>query len=356
MNNNMRKKLYFLCYSFGAVLLIRHSALLTEAADDGLVFPDYYEEKSGAVTYNCEIILPQNFDVGNFYAANVEGVYCSDYALALELIAEGRAVLDETIYPAEGDIPEWRYYNFEDGSVLGTGDTTFFVTQNSFHYASAFTRLSEKSSDQEQMPLKFSDAEECEKKIVDLMHGIGLAGEISFGYYALGHEEACAWEEHFDQNGESDEASYKQEWTEKDDAYLFYGYQEFQGIPVYHELMFLGGSMKYMNADNAAVQAIYTAGGIEKLQVNYTYILAVSDEYVSLKPFDDIADTINNKLNNIIGNMQYEIKSATLVQLVKHSQSQTYETMPVWYVETVSENGISVILVNASTAEEVFVR
>lgn len=356
MNNKIRKQLFLFSFVFWDAIFMYNSILLAEASDPQLVFPDYYGGENGVVKYNCEVILPQDFDAEDFHAVNVEGVYCSDYVAALDLLAKDKAVLEESIYPAEGDIPEWRYYTFEDGSVLGTGDTTFFVTPNSYHYASVFMHLSEYDANNKQPMLAFESAEECENKISNLMYDIGLSGEISFYNYALKHDEACVWEEHFNQDGGYDENSYKQEWTEEDDAYLIYGFQKFQSVPVYHELMFLGGSMKYMNADNAAVQAIYTSGGLEKLQVNYIYILAESEETVSLKPFDDIMDTIDNKLNNIIGNVQYEIKSATLVEMVRHNQSQSYEALPIWYVEAVSETGTLVILVNASNAEEVFVQ
>ena len=50
------------------------------------------------------------------------------------------------------------------------------------------------------------------------------------------------------------------------------------------------------------------------------------------------------------------ITEATLMEMVRHSQNQNYEALPIWYVEAESELGTTVVLVNAETAEEIFVQ
>lgn len=113
--------------------------------------------------------------------------------------------------------------------------------------------------------------------------------------------------------------------------------------------------MKYVTADNAVLQAIYTKNGLERLQVNYLYQFLLSEETVELQPFDRIARTVSEKLNGTLVEEQYQVEEARLMEMVKHGQDQSYEVLPVWYVEAVSSSGVTAVLVDASTAEEVFI-
>ncbi|MDO5345490.1 MAG: hypothetical protein Q4E91_07065 [Lachnospiraceae bacterium] len=317
--------------------------------------PDYYEAEDGNVSFQCVLRLPERFDKQNFRKAAVTGVYCSDYNACLEKLAEGRAVLNEEIYPAEGDIPEWHYYSFEDHSVMGTGDTTFFATENSYHYATVFSHLSNIELGEGGEAVSFSGMGECEKNAVNLLEQIGLETDMALYGYGLKAQEAQQWEEHMDPDGGYQEDQYKQEWTSEDDAYLIYGFQTVQSLPVYHELMFLGGSMKYVTADNAVLQAVYTKNGLEQLQVNYLYQFQLLDEAIELQPFEEIARIVSEKLNGTLVEEQYKVEEARLMEMVRHSQNQSYEVLPVWYVEAVSASGVTAVLVDASTAQEVFV-
>ena len=136
---------------------------LPAAEASAQTLPDYYEEENGNVNFQCSLRLPEGFDEQNLRKAEVTGVYCSDYNACLEKLAEGRTVQSEEIYPAEGDIPEWHYYSFEDNSVMGTGDTTFFATENSYHYATVFSHLSGAERGEEGEAPAFSSMEECKK-------------------------------------------------------------------------------------------------------------------------------------------------------------------------------------------------
>lgn len=319
------------------------------------IIPDYYEGEDGKVIFQCTLRLPEDFDEQNFRKVGVTGVHCSDYNACLENLAEGRTVLNEEIYPAEGDIPEWHYYSFDDNSVMGTGDTTFFATENSYHYATVFSHLSNTEIGEEGEKLAFSSIEECEENTVNLLERIGLEADMVLYGYGLKAQTAQQWEEHMNQDGGYQEEQYKQEWTSEDDAFLVYGFQTVQSLPVYHELMFLGGNMKYVTADNAVLQAIYTKNGLERLQVNYLYQFQILDEYIELQPFDRIAQTVSQKLNGTLVEEQYEVEEARLMEMVKHSQDQSYEVLPVWYVEAVSASGVTAVLIDATTAEEVFI-
>ncbi len=319
-------------------------------------FPETYEKDGDQVYFSCTLNLPQDFDESSIQKVEVEQVQCSDYEKVLSYLTGDRTITSEYVYPEEDGIPEWRYYTFDDYTTMGAGGTTFFTTPNSFHYSNAFRRLSEIQDGIESTQLSFATSEECEIQLEQLMQDIGLEWEGTMTSYALGYEEASQWEEHLSQEGGLDEEQYKLDWSSNDDAYLIYGYQQFQGLPVYHELMGIGGSMKYYNADNAVVQAIITAEGIQELYIQYLYNLQGTGEQAILKSFEKIADTVAFKLGQSLTGEQYKVTEATLMEMVRHSQNQNYEALPIWYVEAESELGTTVVLVNAETAEEIFVQ
>lgn len=319
-------------------------------------FPEHYERDDGQVKFSCALNLPEDFNEANIQKAVVDGLQCSDYEKMLAYLSGGRTIIDEYVYPAEDNIPEWSYCIFDDYTSMGAGGTSFYSTPNSEHYSGAFFKLSEMQKETETGQLEFMDAESCKAQLVEFMKNIGIEWNGMLSGYALGYEEASQWEEHLSQDGGLDEERYKQDWSSKDDAYLFYGYQQFQGLPVYHELMGIGGSMKYVNADNAAVQAIITADGIQRLDIHYLYRLSGTGEPADLKSFEEIADTVAFKLNQSLSGEQYQVSEASLMEMVRHSQDQNYEAFPIWYVEAASETGTTVVLVNAETAEEIYVQ
>lgn len=330
----------------------------SENASKGICIdiPERYEETSGRVSFHCEIEVPEGFDTGSLHKARVERVYSSDADKALEAFAKEKTIAEHHVSPAEGDIPQEDSYIFSDGSILSTGNGSSFVTKNSQHYSGAFWRLSQEGEEDSQEKFDFAEPDECEGKIGKVLQEIGYGAELEFESFSLNAETAKVWEEHLAQDGGYSEEEYKKDWSSEDNAYVFYAFQSFQGLPVFHELMFLGGNMKFVNADNAPVQVIYTPRGIEFLQISYLYQLEEEEEIISLRPFEEAARTVEEKINSILSDTEYEVKYAKLMQMVKHDRAQEYEVLPVWYFEADSQEGTMVVLVDAATAEEVFLK
>ena len=84
--------------------------------------------------------------------------------------------------------------------------------------------------------------------------------------------------------------------TSEDEAYFIYAYQENTGIPVFHELMSVAKQMSDDSPDNAPVQAIYSARGLESLTIDYIYNFKNEQNTVALKPFDEIASVVEEKI------------------------------------------------------------
>ena len=69
--------------------------------------------------------------------------------------------------------------------------------------------------------------------------------------------------------------------------------------------------------------------------------------------FETAVQTVEEKLNNILGENQYEVVQAKLFERVKRTEKQELEVRPVWRFDVV-ENGNShfAVLVDAGTGEE----
>ena len=319
------------------------------------VFPDFYEGENGRVSYHCRLQIPENLTGAELSQAKVEKVCSSNYEKALALLAKGRTVESEDIYPAEGIFSEMRYYTFSDGAILLTGDTTNFATANNDHYYQVFSKLDQSGPEIAQDTISWGTPREAEQEVRDLMEQLGYTVNVGLSVFALPYETAKEWEEHTNHDGEYVEEAYKPDWSEADDAYMVYGYQIYEGLPVYHEQMLLGGPMKYLNASNAAVQAVRTKGEMERFTANFLYQIEKGEGQIPLCSFDSVADTVSEKLNSYFDEAQYEVTDAVLVWIVRHNQEQGYDIFPGWYVEAKSQNGTEAVLVDASTAGEVFV-
>lgn len=156
---------------------------------------------------------------------------------------------------------------------------------------------------------------------------------------------------------EEEQAQKKEEWTQEDDAYVVYGFQTQDDLPVFHQWMSVFQSMAYDNIDNAVVSAVYSRRGIEQLRVEYVYYLEDTGETLTLKKFEEIAGTVEAKFENILNESTYEVTRAKLFQMVRLNENQEYAAEPIWYFEVV-EDGISksVTLVDAVTGKEIVLK
>lgn len=64
----------------------------------------------------------------------------------------------------------------------------------------------------------------------------------------------------------------KESWSQEDDAYFIYAYQQNEGIPVFHEQMSIAKSMAFDTPDNAPLQAIYSARGIPSSRSSVLFV------------------------------------------------------------------------------------
>ena len=316
-------------------------------------FPKSYntESESGKVKFNCTLELPENLNGRSIQKTSVEGLQDYNKDKAYAMFAEGKEISKKDQYDWEdGDVIN---YIFSDGSSLYLDN---FVNWGSAA-CSLYSYLGVRSADNIDL---FSggtvslDKDSCISEIKKDMNELGYDAEsLSFQAIPLSVDAMKKLRDQELSNGLLEEGKTK-EPTSDDEAYFIYAYQENNGIPVFHELMSVAKQMADDSPDNAPVQAIYSARGLELLTAGYIYTFKNEQETVTLKPFEEIASAAETKYESLLNDSKYEITRAKLYERVYTGEDQKYAEEPIWYFEIV-ENGSSktVMLVNAETGKEI---
>lgn len=322
-------------------------------------FPETYEKTSdsGKVTFHCQLELPQNRK-REIPVLAVDGLYCCDREKAWAMFGEGKEVVEKPeISVDEGKAP-YDYYLFADNESLGINEGINYQSSNSQYYLNIGVQDPDHQGRFEEEEVSFKSGEECIADIKNTMEELGYHSEdFLFGFYPLNFQVMKKLEEEYIQGNYLKEEQRKENWDQEDDAYFIYAYQQKEGIPIFHELMSIAESMAYDTPDNAPLQAIYSARGIEYLNINSVYSFQNEEGQISLMPFEEIAAVLEEKFENLLDDASYEVTRAKLYERVFLNEAQKYETEPVWYFEVMENDvGKSVVLINAETGKEVFLQ
>ncbi len=182
--------------------------------------------------------------------------------------------------------------------------------------------------------------------------------ETAYDYYALDHETMEKEYRAFDKSGQELGAD-TLSWGAENDCYFFTAVQQHEGLPVYF------GSQDFPEdgESNRPIQVLYSADGIERLEVSRLYSFSEPGETVSLLDFGTIAETVSKKYGDVIG-ASYTVKRAELYKMPVKQAGSTYDIKIVWLFE-VTESGVDsdtgkeyeytqYMFVNAADGTEVF--
>lgn len=319
----------------------------------GELVPAHYEQSDQNVIFNLTPEVPSGIDVTSIPIIEIEGLQFSDIDTARATFADGKTVINQIIGPANQYHPAEYSYVFDDATQLSSGgSTTTFSTENGRQYGTLLSRL---PPDLSKATLSFATPEDLFQAVSTAVNACGYSSDISFDYITLPAEQAQALEYHITPDGQIDQNSYKSSWTEEDNAYIIYGAQQIAGLPVYCEMYLLGQSMAQDIPYNAPIQAVYTTRGLEWLYVMAQYHYHITDETVSLLPFETAAQVVSQKLNNVLAAAPYEVYRAKLFLLVHMDAAQDYSADPVWYFEvaTPEDEDALIVLVDAVTGIEI---
>ena len=315
-------------------------------------FPKTYnaESKSGKVKFSCTLEIPENLNGRTIQKTSVAGLRDYNKDKVYAMFAEGKEISKKDQYDWDGgDVAN---YTFSDGSSLYLDNYVHWGSTTS----SLYSYLGVQQADYIDLFSSGSvslDKDNCISEIKKDMNEFGYDTEdLSFQAFSLSVDAMKKLRDQELNNGLLEEGKTK-EPTSDDEAYFIYAYQKNTGIPVFHELMSVAEQLSDDSPDNAPVQAIYSARGLEELNIDYIYDFKNEQDMVTLKPFEEIASVVEEKYENILNDAKYEITRAKLYERVYTDENQKYAEEPVWYFEVNDGSRKTVMLVNAETGKEI---
>lgn len=323
-------------------------------------FPKKYEKNSdsGKVKFNCELEVPENIKGQAISTVDVKGLYSCDREKAWSMFGEGKEIIEKPEIPVDEGKAPYDYYLFANDESLCINEDITYVSSNYKYYSNIGAQSSDNQAVFEETEISFKSGEECIAELKKIIDELGYHSEdFIFASYPLDFQTMKNLEEQYLQEGYLAEEKRKESWSQEDDAYFIYGYQKYEDIPVFHEMMSIARTMAYDTPDNAPIQAIYSTRGIEQLNISDIYAFENGETQASLKPFEDIAAVVEEKFENILNDAEYEVTRAKFYERVYLDEGQKYKADPIWYFEVVENNiSKSVTLINAETGKEIFLQ
>lgn len=171
--------------------------------------------------------------------------------------------------------------------------------------------------------LAFMTREDAFAKLEDCLKSIGFDIETQYHAYALDKDTLAAEEIHLGKTEGLAEDEYKDSWTEKDECYYFSVWQTYQELPIFYP--YCGIITVYGDDAYTAVQAILSRDGIEELTVDQVFDIHSVKPVESMMEFEDIAQAVSDKYNQILGTDTYQLTQAELCYVVENMQMK-----PAW--------------------------
>lgn len=323
-------------------------------------FPEKYEKTSGSgkVKFNCELEVPENIKGQAISTVAVKGLYSCDREKAWTIFGEGKEIIEKPEIPVDKGRAPYDCYLFANDESLSINEGIAYGSSNSKYYSYIGVQNPDNQDVFEEAEVSFKSGEECITELKKIIDELGYDSEdFIFAYYPLNFQTMKILEEQYLQEGYLTEEKRKESWSQEDDAYFIYAYQKYEDIPIFHEMMSIARTMAYDTPDNAPIQAIYSARGIEQMNISGVYVFEDREQQVSLKPFEDIVSVVEEKFENILNDANYEVTRAKLYERVYLNEEQKYEAEPIWYFEVVENNiSKSVTLINAETGKEIYLQ
>ena len=201
--------------------------------------------------------------------------------------------------------------------------------------------------------LSFMSRSEAFRMVENLLKEIGIEAEYEYVGYALNYETMQSEEYHEDINGNVDKSAYKGQWSKEDDSYYFFINQMYRQLPVYYKYYELFTEVTDMNMP---IQAIVAKDGIKELDIQKVFTFSEEKEIEEVASIEEIAATVADKFNQILGTGTYETTEARFYYYVDVASGQgEYEVKPIWIIKgTEKKGGQSVqIIIDAQNAKEI---
>lgn len=183
----------------------------------------------------------------------------------------------------------------------------------------------------EKKEFSFGTAEEALEEIMSFLEkaGIQLGENYKADIFYLDYETLREQERHYDAYGNVVEAEQPYEWSQADNAYLFYIHQTYCELEDYHHNRTAGGGKA--EDFNSQITVVYNAQGIVEIHVGHLSTYAMGFTQEELLDFETIADKVSQYFDYMLGNSTYEIDSAQLVcKFEEPDSSEIQKIIPIW--------------------------
>lgn len=314
------------------------------------------ESESGKVQFQCELEVPENWNGKKIPQCILESVNLVDSEKAYANFVEGKDILEQHNTPASDLYPEENYYILADGTDIGIGFEFGISTETSTYYFQIGITDAENMEKYISVTKSSVNEEEAVQKVSEVLEKAGYSTEdLQFQACSVSSDKLQEMEDQYIAEELLEESKRKPDWTPEDDVCIVCARQTVSGIPVYPELPVMAQALAYDTYESNPVLAIYSTRGIESLRVFGLYNFKETEETVSLKSFDEIAETVETKYENILDEFTYMVNRAKFYERVYINEKQQYVAEPIWYLELMDNNSQKyVMLVNAETGKEIY--
>lgn len=319
-------------------------------------FPATYQKSGEHVNINIESINPEK-------AYFIEG---SAKTMNLNYEAIGKTLIPENeIGQVDTEAKQILSKNMVDDTfyekmfIWGKDNFSYYTYQSNEIFSSV---NDEKKTSDYNLPLytpekvfSFCSAENALENIKTQLNEFGIRMDETYlvHTYYLDHEILKQQESHFDMDGNREESEYKTDWSEKDDAYLFYISQTYCELPDYHT----SDVMSVRAEDSSAqIMVMYGEEGILYMKVQDIGIYETGKKEIKLLPFETVAETVLNYFDSILDKATYEVTDSHLIcdYVSSHKAKDKKILCPVWAFHVIEskdgDNSINYELrVDAST-------
>ncbi len=278
-------------------------------------FPSSYQRSGEHVTIDIEAITPQS---AYFTEGTVELAKLNGEEIGVKLVPEDETEVVEEPYEGSGSrLSKGRVDNYYE-KLFSWGRNYFGYT--TYDVIELWDSINEEKRHPEyNLPLyaeektfAFGSADEALEVVKDQLKEFGIVIDDTYivSTYYLDHETLMQEEEHIDMEGNIVMSDYKTDWSEEDDAYMFYITQTYCDLPDYHTKE---KASSRAEDSSAQIQAVYGKEGILYLRVSEIAVYDMGDKQTELLPFEEIADIVLNHYDNILDDTTYQVTDARLV-------------------------------------------
>lgn len=314
------------------------------------------ESASGKVRFQCELEVPVGFDGKEIQEILLENADFGDSEMAYKSFVEGQEIAEQYYNPASDLYPEENSYILANGTHVDIGIGFGISTEKYVYYGQIGATNKEHMDSYAANPASSVNEQEAVKQVKEALEKAGYPTEdLDFQTYLLSAEVSKEIEAQYILEDLLEESDKKEAWTKEDDACVVYARQNVNGLPVYPELSVMAQSLAYDTPDSSPVVAICSSRGIESLRVFGIYNFKETGETITLKTFDEIAETVETKYENLLDDLAYVVDRAKFYERVYLNENQKYDVEPIWYLELTDNNsGRYVMFVNAETGKEIY--